>query len=160
MDWIRQNHSTDEAFQIYYSNIMGKKGQLTSKKMEFDDLIPFPKKEESQMHDQPVEVKNQAGVEGTTIVQKLHKGIPTVKNTSKIAFSNIYNNKFKYIVTNGNNSKLIRDAMRQRSWWVEIPNVDSAFNFKWQPVSYRMKFRDLDSKSPVKKIVNHFENHR
>lgn len=63
-------------------------------------------------------------------------------------------------MTSGNNSKLIREAMSMRNWWVEIPNVDSAFNFKWQPVSYRMKFRKLNPKSPVKQIVNHFENHR
>lgn len=85
----------------------------------------------------------------------------TSKTSPKIAFSNIYSkNKYKYIVTPGNNSNLIREAMQQRSWWVEIPNVDSAFNFKWQPVSYRMKFRKLNQKGPVKQVVNHFENHR
>ena len=50
--------------------------------------------------------------------------------------------------------------MKQRPWWVEIPNVDSVFNFKWQPVSHRLKFRELSHKSPGKQIVNHFECHK
>ncbi|CAI2373826.1 unnamed protein product [Moneuplotes crassus] len=87
--------------------------------------------------------------------------ISTSNTCSKIAFSNIYSkNKYKYIVTPGNNSNLIREAMQQRNWWVEIPNVDSAFNFKWQPVSFRMKFRKLSQKNPITQVVNHFENHR
>ena len=89
------------------------------------------------------------------------KNISAWKETNKISFSNIYNtNKYKYIVTPGNNSKLIRESMKRRPWWVEIPNVDSAFNFKWQPVSYRMKFRELVFKSINKQIVNHFEFHK
>lgn len=93
----------------------------------------------------------------------MNKAINAVnKANSKIAFSNIYNtNKYKYIVTAGNNSKLIKEAMKRRSWWVEIPNVDTVFNFKWQPTSYRMKFRDLVYKHPAnKQIVNHVEFHK
>ena len=87
--------------------------------------------------------------------------ISATKTTPKIAFSNIYhNNKYKYIVTSGNNSKLIKEAMSRRSWWVEIPNIDSIFNFKWQPISYRMKFRELSKRMPHTRIVNHFEFHR
>lgn len=81
--------------------------------------------------------------------------------SNRIAFSNIYNNqKYKYIVTAGNNSKLVKEAMRRRPWWIEIPNIDSIFNFKWQPFSFGMKFRELVYKHTNKQIVNHFEFHK
>ena len=69
-----------------------------------------------------------------------------VKSSSKIQFSSIYNSqKYKYIVTSGNNSRLIREAMRRRPWWVEIPNYSSIFNFKWQPTSRGMRFSEMIS---------------
>jgi hypothetical protein len=42
---------------------------------------------------------------------------------------------------------LIRKALERRDWWIEIPAVHSMFNFKWQPVSYGIKFERL---SPLK----------
>lgn len=164
MELLQQHGSNNEALQQYYSNILGQQLSTTNQKIDKGDHITFPEFNNMDMIlDVAEDQKAIVGSEklGTNVVQKLHKGIPTVENSSKIAFSNIYNNnKFKYIVTQGNNSKLIREAMKTRPWWVEIPNVDSAFNFKWQPVSYRMKFRDLVKKSPIKRIVNHFEFHR
>lgn len=85
----------------------------------------------------------------------------STKPSSKIPFAGIYNTKkYKYIVTQGNNSKLIREAMRRRPWWVEIPNFNSVFNFKWQPTSHRMKFRELGKGRGVRQIVNHLEFHK
>ena len=85
----------------------------------------------------------------------------STKPSSKIPFAGIYNNKkYKYIVTQGNNSKLIREAMRRRPWWVEIPNFNSVFNFKWQPTSHRMKFRELGKGRAIKQMVNHLEFHK
>lgn len=50
---------------------------------------------------------------------------------------------YKFIVTPGNNSGLIRRAMERRDWWIEIPAVHSMYNFKWQPVSAGIKFERL-----------------
>ena len=81
--------------------------------------------------------------------------------TCKVPFAGIYNNKkFKFIVTPGNNSKLIREAMRKRSWWVEVPNYNSVFNFKWQPTSHRMKFREIGRGNMLTQVVNHLEFHK
>ena len=83
---------------------------------------------------------------------KIHK---KPKYSSKLQFSSIYNNyKYKYIVTVGNNSKLIREAMRRRNWWVEIPNYSSVFNFKWQPTSRGMRFRELDTGKHIKEALS------
>ena len=49
--------------------------------------------------------------------------------------------------------------MKRRSWWIEIPNFNFLFNFKWQPVSYGIKFSDLEGSS-IKQIVNHLEFHK
>jgi hypothetical protein len=47
--------------------------------------------------------------------------IKSEKQKSKIPFENAYvENCYKFIVTNGNNSGLIRKAMEKRSWWIEI----------------------------------------
>ena len=48
--------------------------------------------------------------------------------------------------------------MQQRSWWIEIPNYNSLYNFKWQPFSKGLKFEDLDLQT-IKKVVNHLEFH-
>lgn len=43
------------------------------------------------------------------------------KTKSKIPFENAYvEDCYKYIVASGNNSQLIRKAMENRSWWIEI----------------------------------------
>jgi hypothetical protein len=84
-----------------------------------------------------------------------------VKKSSKIPFSGMYNTrKYKFIVTQGNNSKLIREAMQRRPWWIEIPKFNSIFNFKWQPTSFRMKFHELRKERSIKQVVNHLEFHK
>ena len=89
------------------------------------------------------------------IIKKHSKRSKKSKNYSKLQFSSIYNNqKYKYIITSGNNSKLIREAMKRRPWWVEIPNYNSVFNFKWQPTSRGMKFRELNTCTNDKKSSN------
>lgn len=39
--------------------------------------------------------------------------------------------------------------MERRNWWIEIPSVHSLFNFKWQPVSYGIKFERLSHQKGV-----------
>lgn len=90
--------------------------------------------------------------------EKLEK---KTNKSNKPSFAEIYNSKkYKYIVTQGNNSKLIREAMKKRFWWVEIPNFNTMFNFKWQPTSHRMKFSELGKGGTVKQMVNHLEFHK
>lgn len=68
--------------------------------------------------------------------------------------------KYKFIITQGNNSKLIREAFKRRKYWIEIQNMNTQFNFKWTPVSSGIKFRELETTQSMKQIVNHFECHR
>lgn len=78
--------------------------------------------------------------------QSLQAAIPgsTTKKTSKIPFANAYvEDCYKFIVVPGNNSGLVRKAIERREWWIEIPPVHSMYNFKWQPVSYGIKFDRL-----------------
>lgn len=153
VEWLKKNQSNEEASNLYYSSMLTTAPNITKSQSISKDLISFP----VNSSDPRINPNNLENIPG----YMLYKGSSITKSNPKVAFSNIYNtNKYKYIVTSGNNSKLIREAMKQRNWWVEIPNVDSVFNFKWQPVSHRMKFRDLNESNPNKQIVNHFEYHR
>jgi hypothetical protein len=50
----------------------------------------------------------------------------------------------KFIVLPGNNSKLIKDALLRRSHkFIETLPTDSTYHFKWQPVSYGIRFESL-----------------
>ena len=43
------------------------------------------------------------------------------KQKSKIPFENAYvDDCYKFIITSGNNSQIIRKALEKRSWWIEI----------------------------------------
>jgi hypothetical protein len=42
--------------------------------------------------------------------------------------------------------------------WEETAQYDSLFNFKWQPISFGLKY-DLLSKYGLKQLVNHIEGH-
>ena len=75
-------------------------------------------------------------------------------------------NFLKFVVLPGNNSRLIRDAMLRRSHkWQETVSADTQFHFKWQPVSYGIKFDQISTtiqngQHPcTKQLVNHFEFH-
>jgi hypothetical protein len=157
LELMQNRPNTGFAYRQYYSSISDKDNQN-----QVNDLILYPEAEVRIRKD--VELMRRSPQKYSVIpaVKKLIQGASDFKEKSKVAFSNIYSNKYKYIVTPGNNSKLIREAMKTRPWWVEIPNVDSAFNFKWQPVSFRMKFRELGNRSNKthKQIVNHFEFHK
>ena len=61
--------------------------------------LPQPKKGMTDLYGNPIETKTK----------------------SKIPFENAYVvDCYKFIVTSGNNSQLIRKAMEKRSWWIEI----------------------------------------
>lgn len=72
----------------------------------------------------------------------------------------------KFVVLPGNNSGLIREAMLRRNYkWEETTQNDSSYHFKWQPVSYGIKFDQISNQIPqgthlvTKQLVNHFEFH-
>ena len=72
------------------------------------------------------------------------KDLTKKQNSNKIPFENAYvADCYKYIVTAGNNSQLIRKAMQRRNWWIEIQQVHSMYNFKWQPTSSGLNFNRL-----------------
>lgn len=75
-------------------------------------------------------------------------------------------NKLRYAITSGNNSALIRTAMkRRREFWLETTPSDPHYHFRWQPTSYGLKFDAIgkEIKADVhpcqKQLVNHFEGH-
>lgn len=95
---------------------------------------------------------SQNGLEGTsnatTLTRTSVASVPA-KKVSKIPFANAYvEDCYKFIVVPGNNSGLIRKALERRDWWIEIPPVHSMYNFKWQPVSYGIKFERLGPPRP------------
>ena len=50
----------------------------------------------------------------------------------------------RFVVTPGNNSRLIRIAMeRRKDFWLETTPNDPHFHFRWQPVSYGIKFENV-----------------
>jgi hypothetical protein len=50
----------------------------------------------------------------------------------------------RFVVTPGNNSRLIRIAMeRRKDFWLETTPNDPHFHFRWQPVSYGIKFESV-----------------
>lgn len=70
------------------------------------------------------------------------------KSISKIPFENAYvEDCYKFIVTAGNNSGMIRKAMQKRSWWIEIQPVHTLFNFKWQPTSCGINYNRLGNQT-------------
>jgi hypothetical protein len=78
--------------------------------------------------------------------RRVRREVPNVfkRAISKIPFENAYaEDCYKFIIGYGNNSSLIRAAMKQRSWWIEIQPVHSMFNFKWNPTSDGIKFARL-----------------
>lgn len=77
------------------------------------------------------------------------------KKMSKIPFENAYvEDCYKFIVTHGNNSGLIRKAMQRRSWWIEIQPVHTLFNFKWQPCSNGINYNRLGYQVEQNNISN------
>ena len=67
------------------------------------------------------------------------------KVVTKIPLSTLYDTEhYKYIVMPGNNSKLIKEIMEKRDWWIECPPFNTVFNLKWSPVSHSIKYERLN----------------
>ena len=67
--------------------------------------------------------------------------------------------KLRFLIIKGNNSGIIKEAMKRRDQWVEgFYCVTSTVNFIWQPTSTGIKFDKLKGYFPTQ-LLNHFENH-
>ena len=78
---------------------------------------------------------------------------------SSLLSSPLYKTQYVYIVDNGNNSDLVRNILRKRSWMIEAPQHFSNYHFKWKPTSYNLKYDELGKKPINKKCYNHLEFH-
>lgn len=67
--------------------------------------------------------------------------------------------KWKFLIFKGNNSGIVKDAMKRRDSWVEgYYSITSTVSFIWQPTSYGIKFDRLKVYLPLQ-LINHFEHH-
>ena len=65
----------------------------------------------------------------------------------------------KYVIFYGNNSEVIKNSIKKRASWEEIPSIEHAnAHFIWQPLSKNLRFDRLLPYLP-KQAANHFENH-
>lgn len=151
-----------EFLKHYYINIFENiySNSLTNNKQQNFIISPLVGKikpdEKKQVEVRNIEIIADGDNQENRLIKKNSN-----KAEAKPSFSSIYNSKkYKYIITPGNNSNIIREAMKQRKWWVEIPNFNNVFNFKWQPTSCRLKFKELGRRKESRQIVNHLEFHR
>ena len=68
------------------------------------------------------------------------------------------NKQLFYIIKPGNNQDFVKKLMAHRYYWREANSTNTTlYNFKWQPTKGGIEYNILNSKSAVKKMVNHFE---
>ena len=78
---------------------------------------------------------------------------------SKLDLRSEGSTRLKYLIFKGNNSEVIRDALKTREQWTEGHySITCTVNFIWHPLSTGIKFDRLKSFLPVQ-LVNHFEFH-
>ena len=67
---------------------------------------------------------------------------------------------FYYVLKPGNGAMLVKNSLKHRINWKEAQmNVTSLFNFKWQPSTICIDYKNLSSVESIPQIVNHFECH-
>ena len=67
---------------------------------------------------------------------------------------------FYYVLKPGNGATLVKNSLKHRINWKEAQmNVTSLFNFKWQPSTFCIDYKNLSSVESIPQIVNHFECH-
>ena len=81
------------------------------------------------------------------------------------SISPIKENKYTFTIIPGNNEKLIKNCMKHRINWEEIPknqlnnsNIRN-INLFWSPLSYSVDFNLYSNNNLNNNIVNHFEFH-
>ena len=73
----------------------------------------------------------------------------------------INNNKYHYLIYPGNNGKLIKSCIKNRSNWEELPSdkKKSDCNLLWTPLSIQINFH-FHKVIENSQIINHFENNK
>ena len=67
---------------------------------------------------------------------------------------------FYYVLKPGNGATLVKNSMKHRTNWKEAQmNVTSLYNFKWQPSTLCIDYKNLSAVESIPQIVNHFEFH-
>ena len=67
---------------------------------------------------------------------------------------------FYYVLKPGNGATLVKNSLKHRINWKEAQmNVTSLFNFKWQPSTICIDYKNLSSVESIPQVVNHFEYH-
>jgi len=67
---------------------------------------------------------------------------------------------FYYVLKPGNGATLVKNSLKHRTNWKEAQmNVTSLYNFKWQPSTMCIDYKNLSAVESIPQIVNHFEFH-
>ena len=67
---------------------------------------------------------------------------------------------FYYVLKPGNGATLVKNSLKHRINWKEAQmNVTSLYNFKWQPSTMCIDYKNLSAVESIPQIVNHFEFH-
>lgn len=85
----------------------------------------------------------------------LQKKMEAYEKARNYSLQNRTVQRYRYVVIEGNNSKVIRTCMELRSdRWEETSSFDKIFNFKWQPVSRGINYETTNSFG-TRQLVNH-----
>ncbi|EAR86536.2 tubulin-tyrosine ligase family protein (macronuclear) [Tetrahymena thermophila SB210] len=82
---------------------------------------------------------------------------PNQQNFQQIA-QNKEESYYKYIVNYGNNCLIVKRVMETRENWRAIETHNTAYNFRWCPISQAVKFDRIGI--GMKQLVNHLEFHK
>lgn len=67
--------------------------------------------------------------------------------------------KYKFAISQGNNSNVVRKCLLLRSeQWEETSHSDKLFNFKWLPLARGILYNQMNAYG-VKQLVNHVSGH-
>ena len=73
---------------------------------------------------------------------------------------------YRYWVLPGNNSGLIRQALRRRPWWGKAVTKDGdpkaepeQYNLRWRSITGKIDYAGLNKDPRVKQMVNHLPRH-
>ena len=92
---------------------------------------------------------------------------PIGKMTSKRRSATVPNAgpiRYHYLLLPGNNSGLVREAFRRRSWWAKVPEaVEGAppppgFNLRWKSITDKIPWTEI-MRSNIRQMVNHIPKH-
>eukprot|EP00656_Telonema_subtile_P049174 TRINITY_DN6045_c0_g1_i1.p1 TRINITY_DN6045_c0_g1~~TRINITY_DN6045_c0_g1_i1.p1 ORF type:complete len:494 (+),score=72.04 TRINITY_DN6045_c0_g1_i1:140-1621(+) len=74
--------------------------------------------------------------------------------------------RYYYVLVPGNNSGLVRQALRRRAWWSKAQNdgedptaEPTRFNLRWRSITGRIPYESLNTDRRFKQVVNHIPKH-